>query len=228
MERRVNLAKTLATVLLLTVISAGAQNVCTYSNSVNQDIPDATTTGTSGQLLSTIEVSGVEGSISDLTVFLNISGGYNGDLYGYLQGENGGFTVLLNRVGKPDNLGFGYGDAGFNVTFSDMALAGDIHVYGGNGGDPLTGTWQPDGRNINPQEVLASDPRMAMLASFNNLNPNGTWTLFLADFANENVSTLVSWGFEFQAVPEPATIQFLAAFGGLAAAGAWWRRRNKF
>jgi MYXO-CTERM domain-containing protein len=65
-----------------------------------------------------------------------------------------------------------------------------------------------------------------MLSSFDNLNPNGTWTLFLSDWANENVSTLVDWGFEFETVPEPTTIQFLTAFGGLAVAGAWWRRRR--
>lgn len=99
------------------------------------DIPDATTTGTSGMPGTTIAVSGVAGAISDLTVFLDISGGYNGDLFGYLQGDNGGYTVLLNRVGKPDNFGTGYDDAGFNVTFSDSA-AGDIHLYGGNGGYP--------------------------------------------------------------------------------------------
>ena len=52
-------------------------------------------------------------------------------------------------------------------------------------------------------------------------------TLFLSDLANENVSTLVDWGFEFEVVPEPATLQFLATFGGLAVAGAWWRRRAR-
>ncbi len=66
-----------------------------------------------------------------------------------------------------------------------------------------------------------------MLSSFDNLSPNGTWTLFLSDLANENVSTLVDWGFEFEVVPEPATLQFLATFGGLAVAGAWWRRRAR-
>jgi subtilisin-like proprotein convertase family protein len=218
----VKFAFTLASALLLIAISNRAQSVYTYSNSVNADIPDATTTG----LSSTIEVSGVEGAVSNLTVFLGISGGYNGELYGFLSGDNGGFAVLLNRVGKTASDPLGYGDAGFNVIFSDTAA--DIHLYGGNGGNPLTGTWQPDGRQTDPQLVLGTDPQTAMLGSFNNLGPNGTWTLFLSDLANENISTLVNWGFEFQAVPEPGTIQFLVAFGGLAAAGGWWRRWNKF
>src|SRR3954471_17228093 len=41
--------------------------------------------------------------ITDVSVRLNISGGYNGDLYGYLRlndGTNTVLTVLLNRVGQ--------------------------------------------------------------------------------------------------------------------------------
>jgi subtilisin-like proprotein convertase family protein len=213
---------TLAAAILLAAITVRAQNVYTYSNSVNTDIPDATTTG----LSSTIDVNGLEGAITNLTVFLNISGGYNGELYGYLSGENGGFTVLLNRVGKTAGNPLGYGDAGFNVVFSDI-IAGDIHLYGGNGGNPLTGTWQPDGRDVLPQTALDTDPRTAMLNSFTGLSPNGTWTLFLSDLANENISTLVDWGFEFQVIPEPTSIQFLAIFGGFAAAAIWRRRWKK-
>jgi len=184
------------------------------------EVPDATTTG----LKSTIEVSGLEGVISNLTVFLNISGGDNGELYGYLSGENGGFVVLLNRVGKTAGNPLGYGDPGFNVTFSDLAT-NDIHLYGGNGGNPLAGTWQPDGRDTPPQTVLDTDPRTAMLNSFSDLSPNGTWTLFLSDLVNDNISTLVSWGFEFQAVPEPSTLSLIVLGGALAGAAGCRRLR---
>jgi subtilisin-like proprotein convertase family protein len=213
-------AGTLAIVLLLIAFSVRAQSVYTYSNSVNADIPDHNLNG----LTSTIEVSGIEGVITNLTVFLDISEGYNGDLYGYLSSENGGFTVLLNRVGKPANFDTGYADAGFNVVLSDAA-AGDIHLYGGNGGNPVTGTWQPDGRETDSQYVLSTDSRSAMLSSFNNLSPNGTWTLFLSDWANENISTLVDWGFEFQAVPEPTTASLIILGGALAGAAGYRRIR---
>jgi subtilisin-like proprotein convertase family protein len=216
----VKLALTLVTILLWATVSVRTQPVYTYSTNVNTDVPDATTTG----LISTIEVSGIEGVISNLTVFLNISGGYNGELYGYLSGENGGFAVLLNRVGKTATNPLGYGDAGFNVTFSDLA-AEDIHLYGGNGGNPLTGTWQPDGRDTLPQNVLDTDQRTAMLSSFSELSPNGAWTLFLSDLANENISTLVSWGFEFKAVPEPSTISLIILGGALVMAAGCRRLR---
>src|SRR5437763_417757 len=42
---------------------------------------------------------GTTTEITDVNVRLNISGGYNGDLYGYLV-HSSGFAVLLNRSGK--------------------------------------------------------------------------------------------------------------------------------
>jgi subtilisin-like proprotein convertase family protein len=48
-----------------------------------------------------------------------------------------------------------------------------------------------------------------LLSSFNGLNPNGSWTLFLADMSGGAVSTLQSWELDITgtaAVPEPASI----------------------
>src|SRR6266853_1430008 len=81
-------------------------------------IPDGNPTGWSDSR----SVSGVSDfQITDVSVKLNISGGYNGDLYGYLS-HNGVLVPLLNRVGVTATGGgnsFGYSDAGFNVTLSD-------------------------------------------------------------------------------------------------------------
>ncbi|MCZ7638525.1 MAG: hypothetical protein M5U12_22225 [Verrucomicrobia bacterium] len=44
----------------------------------------------------------------DVNVVLSVVGGYNGDLYAYLA-HGGGFTVLLNRVGRTADAPFGYG-----------------------------------------------------------------------------------------------------------------------
>ena len=192
----------------------------TFQQTVNTLISDANPTG----YFSTNTVSGLFGRIQSVNVALDITGGFNGDLYAYLSFGNG-FAVLLNRVGKSDSSVYGYSDVGFNITLSDSA-ATDIHLYGGNDGSLLTGTWQPDGRETDPQLVVGSDLRTALLGSFDNQGPNGTWTLFIADMASGYQSTLVSWNLEIITVPEPSTIQLLAAFGGLAAAGAWWRRRS--
>jgi hypothetical protein len=59
------------------------------------------------------------------------------------------------------------------------------------------------------------------------LNPNGTWTLFLADeSAGGGQSSLVSWSLSISAVPEPTNVA-LGIFGACAVAGgvrARWKR----
>lgn len=171
--------------------------------------------------------------IVDVNVRLNLSGGFNGDLYGYLV-HGSGFAVLLNRVGKTASNPFGYSDPGFGptgggaaFTLDDQAVTynKDIHFYREatpaptyNASGQLTGTWAPDGRNVNPLTVNGTESRTALLSSFNSLDPNGSWTLFLADLSFGEQSTLVSWGLDFTLVPEPVNVA-LGIFGvGLVAA----------
>jgi hypothetical protein len=181
----------------------------TFANSGN--IPDGSSSGSAG----TATASGFLPTISDISVKLNISGGFNGDLYAYL--SYGGVLVpLLNRVGVTTTGGgdaFGYGETGFNVTLSS-AGAQDVHFYGNysptiNGSGQLTGTWQPDGRAIDPQSAPSSFDSASRVSfgSYSGLNPNGTWTLFLADLsAGGGQSQLVSWELDITAVPEPVNV----------------------
>jgi subtilisin-like proprotein convertase family protein len=191
-----------ATVMLATALGpAVAQTNTQLFNFVlaNGLVPDADYSGFADTR--TISVTNTVNAISDVRVSLNLSGGYNGDLYAYLV-HGSGFAVLLNRVGRTSGNLFGYSDAGFNITLSDLAT-GDIHLYGGNGGLPLSGTWQPDGRSISPATVLDTTPRTAFLGSFDGQSANGLWTLFVADYAVGDQSTLVSWGLQVTTIPEP-------------------------
>jgi len=165
------------------------------------NIPDGKPTGWS----TTATASGYLPTISDVTVPLNISGGYNGDLYAYL--SYGGVLVpLLNRVGtgtgSPSNptYYFGFSTSGYgNITLDDSATAnGSIH----NVASPVSGqSYQPDG---------------GTLASFDGLNPNGTWTIFFADLSTGGgQSQVTSWSLNITAVPEPVSTA-LAIFGGVA------------
>src|SRR2546425_11905025 len=91
----------------------------------NAVIPDGNASG----YQSSLTLSGLPSAILDVNVTLNISGGWNGDIYAYLR-HGDGFSVLLNRVGTPDNYGFGYGDTGFHVTLDGQATQSvDIHLY---------------------------------------------------------------------------------------------------
>ena len=183
---------------------------------VNTAIPDGSPVGIAA---SETFQNLMSGPITSVDVDLNISGGYNGDLYAYLAGPNGGVAVLLNRTGVTAGNSFGYADSGFNVTFDDSAANG-IHLYqpisNPNGGI-LTGTWQPDGENLDPQSAPSAftGAQTALLGSLNGNDPNGTWTLFLADLSAGGQANLISWQLDITAIPEPAATT-LAALGGLA------------
>lgn len=180
---------------------------------VNLPIPDNSPSG----IASTMDVTSSIDRIGDLNVSLRVSGGFNGDLYGYLSHDSG-FSVLLNRVGRTSTDQLGYGDAGFDVLFDDSAVNGDIHTYrlklsGNTTFIPVTGTWAPDARTADPATVTSGDPRTAFLNSFYTADPSGKWTLFLADLSPGGSSTLVSWGLEITQIPEPSQVALLLAGG---------------
>ena len=209
MKELAKTAKLLATGTALSLwgLAALAQTNYSFTFPVNEAVPDGNPSG----LALTPDLTGVGGIITNLTVSLDISGGYNGDLYAYLRGPNGGFAVLLNRFGVTSGDASGYSDTGFDVTFADSAAA-NIHFYQSlaydlNGNGQLTGTWQPDGRAIDPlssPSLFDTTPPTALLNSFDGTDPEGTWTLFLADLSSGGQSTVVNWSLNFETVPEPS------------------------
>ena len=203
------------TILLLAFAFAGHARAASYSlNNIFATIPDGDLNG----YQSSITVSGFSGTLADVNVTLNLSGGFNGDLYGYIS-HNSTTAILLNRVGRSSTSSVGYPDSGFgpdisadSFTFDDQAPR-DVHAYRTfsftvNGNGQLTGTWQPDGRNIDPLSsgsTFDSAARSNPLGLFNGMDANGTWTLFLSDVSSGGESTLVSWGLQLTPVPEPGS-----------------------
>jgi subtilisin-like proprotein convertase family protein len=207
---------------ILTLVMAMAMTTAAFgqifSTNLNGGSGSVIPDNNPGGLASQLTVGGVSGPIGDVTVSLNITGGYNGDLYAYLAGPSGGFAVLLNRSGVSGTSTFGYGDTGFNITLDDSAANPDVHFYQNtgypaslNGSGQLTGTWGTDGENIDPQSApssftgvpTGSPTPTATLASFDGDAANGQWTLFLADLSAGNQSTIVSWSLDITTVPEP-------------------------
>jgi hypothetical protein len=203
----------------VTMFATGAYAGIEYS-SRSGTVPDGSAVGWSA----TATASGYLPSISGVSVSLNISGGYNGDLYAYLS-YGGALVPLLNRAGVQTGNAFGYSDQGFNITLSSLA-ENDVHFYANHSpvlvDGKLTQTWQPDGRNINPQSTPSAfsdfNPNNRVtFGSFNGSNPNtGTWTLFIADLSSGAQSQVVSWSLDITAVPEPVNVA-LGVFAGLFA-----------
>jgi subtilisin-like proprotein convertase family protein len=199
------LKSTVAVVALMTVVGTVQATLLEESYSgPSEAIPDGSLIG----IANTLSVSDPGGAaIQDVSVTLDISGGYNGDLYGYLvyQPTGGGtasMEVLLNQIGTGGGNVFGSPTSGFNnVTLSDSGTQGDIHGATGTAGQALTGSYTPDSTHTMDSTFTGS--------------ADGTWTLYLADLSAGGQSTLVSWDLDVSVVPEPVTWA-LVIFGALA------------
>jgi hypothetical protein len=200
--------------MLAPALSMPAAVLIDQSWNVNSAIPEGNPVGiTFAQTFQGL----ASAPISDVSVALNLSGGYNGGLFGYLvlQDANGNTAteILLNEVGTSPSNPFGSAGSGFSVTLSDAGTVnGNIHDATGL---PL-GTWLPDSS-------------ATFAGTFGGMTANGTWTLFLADeFAGGGVSTLTSWGLEVDTafVPEPQTTGATFALSALAVSlGLCFRRK---
>jgi len=223
--------KTLAILALLTGVvtsSRAAISLVEFGESgLTSAIPDNNLSG----MARTVTVSGYELKAPYVvTVSMKITGtGYgawNGDYYADLRhtsvdGTMTQLAVLLNRVGRSSTLGSGYSDNGMDITLADSAVR-DVHEYrldfpGGNNdpiGAMLTGTWQADGRNVNPMSALDSSLRTTMLNDLGAVSPNGTWTLFIADAKAGGTGQLVEWKVTMQGVPEPSAASLIIFSAG--------------
>ncbi len=191
-------------------------------------IPD----GDSSGLLDVRTVSGLPTELVEVSVSLQLAGVglggmINGDIYATLSyertpGNVEAFTVLLNRVGMTATAPDGYLDNGLFITF--RVGAPDIHSYGGAAGPGLGASgWGPDGRAVDPVAAFDTAPRTAGLEGFQTVDPNGTWSLFVADVMPGGQAQLVGWSLGLTAVPEPEWYAGIAGVG--LAAWAMVRRR---
>ena len=221
---------TFQVVVLLILGNAPVAQAALYASwSGSQPIPE----GASG-LAFNFSLSSGQHSISAVSVGLNISGGFNGDLYAYLS-HGDGFAVLLNRAGRTSGNEDGYSTPGFDVTVASSATP-DIHDYESlspiyNGSGQLTGTWGADGRDVLPEDSYDTIPRTATLNNFTSLDPNGDWTIFFYDASAGGVSTLKGWSVEVSTqvipVPEPvhSALAIFGAFTFFGGIGPWLKSR---
>jgi subtilisin-like proprotein convertase family protein len=208
--------KPLVSISLLASFSLSAHAASTVSQTfiIGTQVPDNSPIG----LSESRHISSSITSISEVNVQIVLSGGWAGDLYAYLT-HGSGFTVLLNRPGRSLADVAGSGVSALTASFSD-SYSGDIHTTLPASG-AVNGFFQPDGREIDPDNSLDTSPRTAMLSSFIGLDASGDWTLYVADVSSGDTMTLASWSLTITGVPEPATATLVAA----GALGLLRRRR---
>ena len=153
--------------------------------------------------------------MGELTISLNISGGYNGCLYAYLNALDGTHVVLMNEPGVGDTYPLGASGAGMNITLQDGAAANGS-IQNETSAAVLSGSYNPAGT----------------LAHFSGAPVDGNWELSFANQASGGGgSTLTSWSLNITAVPEPVNgalaIFVLLAAGAMAARRVAEKHRGK-
>ena len=175
----------------------------TISNpALNGAIPDGNPTGINFDGIFNLANTG--DPVLGVTVGLNLSGGYNGDLYAYLAAPDGTLVMLMNQPGTD---AFGAGGAGMNITL--LAGTSDHGSIQSAGDGYLSGSYNPAG-------TLASFGTSASPGG----SANGSWSLFFADLnSGGGTSQLDSWTLGITVVPEPVPLA-LGLFAAMLLAGA--------
>ena len=127
---------------------------------MNLSIPDGV-----GSLTSTQTLGGVSGTITSVSVTLNITHPWDSDLTAYLVSPGGIQVQLFSKVGG----------SGHNFTNTVLSDAGNKSISSGSA--PFTGTFQ------------AAQPFSAL----DGLSPDGTWQLNIADGDAGDAGTLNDW-----------------------------------
>jgi subtilisin-like proprotein convertase family protein len=185
-------AAAVALVTTFTVVaSAPGAAAATFSNTTSitvNDAPSGSVNGTASPYPSTISVTGLTGTITDVNVTVSgVTHGFPPDLAIAVVGPNGDALLLVSGVGLTENNDI----SNLNWTFDDAAAARLP-----NDANPVSGSFKPSAyaNHVNvvfpapgPASYAHPGPEggpsnNATLASvFNGDNPNGDWKLFVID-----------------------------------------------
>jgi subtilisin-like proprotein convertase family protein len=168
-----------------------------------------------GNAAFTFDVSGL-GAISDVSLTLNLTHSWTGDLNIYLISP-AGKTLMLFK-----------GDGNFGIDFVDTYL-NDAGVNLTTGAAPYTGSFLADGSTGTfSDNGIEFTPGISTFSSFIGSDPNGTWTLQVNDTANGDTGDMLATtklSFLLTPAPEPSTMGLLTV--GMSGARVLLRRRKK-
>jgi streptogramin lyase len=183
-----------------------------FQNTSQVAVPNTGASGIGAPYPSNVPVSGLQGTVTGVTVRLTgISHTFPDDLDILLQGPQGHSVMLASDVGSPAGT-TSYPADGITLNFSDSAarLLSDT--------EPLvSGFYRPTNRAPSESQTELSTPAPpppygSALSAFNGTNPNGTWKLFAIDDAthaapNTNRGRIFGgWGLDITTTgPPPAS-----------------------
>lgn len=181
-------ATNLGTVSKTFLVGATLSSTTTFSNPALITIPGSGTGAATGAPAnpypSTINVAGLVGTVTKVTVKLNsLDHTFPGDIDALLVGPGGQKMMLMSDVGG------GTDAVNVNLTFDDTAA--DI------GATLVSGTFRPT--NIGTGDLFPAPapvgpyPDPQLLSIFNGVNPNGTWSLYVVDDAGVDVGSMDGW-----------------------------------
>lgn len=162
-------------------LGTSTTNTQSFTNQTRIMIPGTDTQGPASPYPSDIYVSGITGLVTGVTVGLQgLSHSRVADVEILLVGP-GGQTVLLMS-----NAGGSNGVNGVNLTFDDAATV-QLPLYG----QILSGTYLPTSGGSNIFDMPAPNPPYgATLSTFNGLDPNGDWFLYVYDDTTKKSGSL--------------------------------------
>ena len=153
------------------------------TNATTIEIPGSSTKGPGAPFPSLVNVSGVTGTVSKVTVSLMGFGhSWPADVDVLLVGPTGQTLLLMSDTGGGESV------SGITFTFDDNAAG------------PLSGTEAMSSGDYRPSNYGSVDTFSApapggsygaTLSVFNGLNPNGTWSLYVEDDSNQDTGSIV-------------------------------------
>jgi len=148
--------------------------------------------GTIGITQSTCNVTGIGvlgGCKTIANVTIDLDHTWTGDIALILIAPNGTFIELSSANG-------GSGNDYKNTVFTDSAPTNIV-----SGSPPFTGSFKPEGRQNtsinNPYSNAGTPGTFTFANTFNGINADGAWTLYLNDYVGLDVGFLNSWSITF-------------------------------
>lgn len=220
-RRGIDRLAAIAVMALLSTMQISAANAA-IASIYNPDfiaIPaSGTDSGPAAPSPSTIAVSGIAGPVTSVTVdIFGFTHDSPADIDMLLAGPAGKSVMLMSDVGGDLPIGLTF------LTFDDNA-AGEISATESLG----TGTFKPTNSSLfdvgdDFPASAASGSFTTLLSTFNGLDPNGSWQLWVNDDgAGGNGAIDFGWRLNLQtrAVPLPASLLLMgAALAGLGLVG---------